>query len=60
MTPTQSMKVQIDVERSIARTMKAKADLWNTLANIVGVIFILGTVVAIFGSFDLVQWLLTK
>jgi hypothetical protein len=60
MTPTVSMKAQADFERSLARAAKAKADLWNTLANIAGVIFILGTVLAIVATFDLVAFLITK
>lgn len=60
MTPTVSMKAQIDADRATARFMKAKADLWTSLAGMASVILILGTIVGIVASFRLVEMLLVK
>lgn len=54
------MKNQVELERAIVRGTKAKADLAAALATLANVIVILGTVLAIVGSFRLVEMLLVK
>jgi hypothetical protein len=41
----------MDTDKAVARLVKAKADLWSSIA-------LLANVIAIVGSFVLVQWLL--
>jgi hypothetical protein len=60
MTATVSMTAQRDAERAAARYMKAKADLMAALATMAQTIAILGTILGIVATFDLVAFLITK
>ncbi len=60
MTETVSMKARMEIDRAAARHAKAKADLLATLASIAAVVFILGSILGIVGTFRLVEMLLVK